>query len=272
MLNFLGLTMKGRKEKRHMRTFAIANQKGGVGKTALCFHVGGVLAKKGKRTLIVDMDQQENISSAFFDDLRSLKYTVADLLLDGDIPIDEAVRETGIPNLSILPANQRLRGLGKKLLRAGYSDPQFLLLEKLEGLQKKRFDYILIDCPPSLGDATRMALVASQGVIIPVVCQKFAVMGLKQITAFIGKIRESSNPELEFSGLAINFFKKVRKAEREYLESLREIYQDKVFQTAIGDYAEYQRAVERGLPISFHAPSSKQAKDIKRLAKEIFHV
>lgn len=248
---------------------AIANQKGGVGKSTISLNIGGILAEKGKRTLLIDMDQQGNLSSVFIDNIYSLEHTLANLLLDNEIPASDIVQNTNIANLFILPANLDLSELDTQL--AGDYDAQYLLSEIIEAPALQDFDFILIDCPPNLSIATRMAMIAAQKVIVPMEAQEWAVQGSKRILAYISKVKKRANPELNFSGFVINKMKN-RNVERAYRDYLREAYPDKVFNTELRDNVQYVEATTERKPINFYLPRSDQAEAFRDLVKEIFDV
>ena len=251
------------------KIIAIANQKGGVGKSTVSLHVGGILAEKGKKTLLIDMDQQGNLSSVFVQNIFSLKFTIADLLLNSGISVTDVIQPTQIPNLFILPANLSLSDLDAQL--AGDDDAQYLLTDIIETLSFEEFDFILIDCPPNLGRATRMALVAAQVVIIPIEAQEWAVKGSKQIIAYIEKVKKRANPDLDLSGFVINKMKN-RNIERNYRDFLREAYPHKVFKTELRDNVQYVEATTERKPINFYLPRSEQAETFRNLVREIFDV
>jgi len=252
------------------KIIAVANQKGGVGKSTICLNIGGVLAEKGKKTLLIDMDPQAILSSNFIENIHSYDPTMYNLLLNGDIHIKEIVKDTHIDNLFILPSNLSLIDLDAQL--AGDFDSQYRLSENLDQLPPNQFDYIIIDCPPNLGAATRMALVAAQDVLIPIECEDWAVKASRQILGYIERVKKRPNPDLSLSGFIINRFKKQRNIQKSFLESLRETYKEKVFKTQIGDYVQYAEANTQSKPINFYSPKSEQAEAFKKLTREIFHV
>lgn len=251
------------------KTIAIANQKGGVGKSTISLNLAGVLAELGKKILLLDMDQQGNLSSVFIDNIFSLDVTIADLLLNGDIPVTKVIKPTLISNIFIIPSNLALGDLDAQL--AGDDDAQYRLLEVLKSLPPGEFDFILIDCPPNLGRATRMALVAAQAVIIPIECHEWAVKGSKQILAYIDRVKKRANPSLELSGFVINKFKN-RNIEKTYRDFLRENYRGKVFETELHDNVQYVEATTEKKPINFYLPKSPQAEAYRNLIKEILNV
>lgn len=248
------------------RVIAIANQKGGVGKTNITFNLSGALAEKGKRILLIDLDQQGNLSSCFLDSIYDLKTTVADILLDEDIPISRAVQKTSFQNIDIIPSNIDLSKIDLQL--AGEPDAQYFLTDKLEEI-KDTYHYILVDCPPSLGLATRIGLVASDKVIIPLECQEWAVKGTAYLRGAIAKIRKRANPNLTIMGYLINRFVRRRKLEEVYHNSILESFKDKVFQVELKNSVRYAETATLKKPITSYLPMSPQAEAYRRLTEEI---
>jgi chromosome partitioning protein len=248
----------------HKITFA--NQKGGVGKTSITLHTSGALAELGKRVLAIDMDQQGNLSSVFIDNIYQLPLTVADLLDADGSDIEEVIQKTSFENINILPANLTLSDLDARL--AGDDDSQYYLLEHLEEIESQ-YDYILIDCPPSLGRATRISLVASNSVIIPIECQEWAVKGSAQLTSYIDKVQKRANPELELLGFVINRFDARRSLEQSYKEVLIETFANKIFKAEFHNNVQYAEASTARQPITSYLPASKQAESFREFVKEI---
>ena len=234
---------------------AIANQKGGVGKTTISMGLAGVLSEFGKKILLIDMDQQGNLSSAFLDNIHSLERTVFDLLVD-EAEIAQVLYKTKIDNIDILPANLALSDLDIRL--AGDDDAQYYLLEALEEIDNK-YDYIIIDCPPNLGRATRMALVAANGILVPIECQEWAVKGSSQLDAYVEKVKKRANPHLEILGFVINKYDPRRTLESTYNQALKNKYGHRIFQTEFHNNVQYTEAATARLPINYYLPSSKQA-------------
>jgi chromosome partitioning protein len=245
---------------------AVATVKGGVGKTTTAINLGAALAEAGFRILLVDMDQQANLSSVFADDALELKLTVANLLVDTDIPTAEAIRTTKFTNLDLLPSNLELSRLDIQL--AGDSEAQYYLGEKLDEVAD-RYDYVIIDCPPSLGLQTTSALVASEGVIIPVECQEWAARGSTYIIEVMAKVRRRANPALRLLGYLINRYDARRKVEESYRAELYERFPGQVFETVIRNSVRYPEAVTVRQPITAYRPSSEQADHFRQLAREV---
>jgi chromosome partitioning protein len=248
------------------KKISFANQKGGVGKTSITLHTSGALAELGKKVLAIDLDQQGNLSSVFIDNIYTLPLTVADILLEDGVPIKDVIQKTPLENIDILPANLALSDLDARL--AGDDDAQYYLLEELEDIEKQ-YDYILMDCPPSLGRATRISLVAADYVIIPIECQEWAVKGSSQLLSYIDKVQKRANPKLDIMGFVINKFDSRRSIEVSYKEVLRENYGDRILKTEFKNNVQYTEATTARLPITKYLPNSAQANAFRELAQEI---
>jgi chromosome partitioning protein len=246
-------------------TIVFANQKGGVGKTSMCLHTAGALVKAGNRVLVVDLDQQGNLSSVFAKNIHALKHTVADVLLNGVKTID-VIQKTPIENLDLLPANLSLSELDAKL--AGDDDSQYYLVEAFKSIISN-YDYILIDCPPSLGKSTRLALVAANGVVVPIECQDWAVKGSHQILAFVERVQQRANPKLRFLGFVINKFSPRRRAEQDYYRALKKQYGKLVFRTEFNDVAVFVEAAAARMPVTMYRPKSDIAKAFSKFSQEL---
>jgi len=245
---------------------AIANQKGGVGKTNIAFNLSGALAEKNKRILLVDLDQQGNLSSALLDNIYNLKTTVADILLENDMPLSKVIQKTSFQNIDIIPSNIDLSKIDLQL--AGEPDAQYFLADKVKEI-KDKYNYIIIDCPPSLGLATRIGLVAADQVIIPLECQEWAVKGTVYLRDAITKIRKRANPKLKIMGYLINKFAGRRKLEEVYRDAILKNFKDKVFKVGLKNSVKYAETATFKKPITTYLPSSEQAEEYRKLAKEI---
>ena len=244
---------------------SLANNKGGVGKSSLTMNLGGVLAEMGHTVLLVDLDAQSNLSSVFIGNSQERLLTVNDLIFN-DISAEDVIRKTKVENISLIPASVNLRDLDARL--AGEDDAQFFLDEELVNI-KNRFDFVLIDCPPSLGKATRIAMVASNYVIVPIECQEWAVKGCRDIIAYIDRVKRRANPKLELMGIVINRLNTRRHVESIYRKVLRETFGDRLFETEFRDNVPYVEAVTSGLPINLYKPQSPQTEAYRSFAREV---
>ncbi len=249
---------------------AITNLKGGVGKTTICFNLAGALAEKGKKVLLVDMDHQGNLSSMFIPNIYDLRHTIADVLVNDDEALfKDVLHRTSFDNIDVIPANLTLSDIDTMLASDG--DAQYFLFDELEEMENDPYDFILIDCPPNLGLATRMSLIAAHGFIVPIECQKWAPIGSQRLMSVVMKIRRRANPDLEILGYVISKFDTRRKINQDYLGQFQNAYKEQLFKTIIGDYVQYIESVTRHEPITTYASKSKQANTFREFANELIN-
>jgi chromosome partitioning protein len=246
-------------------TLAITTVKGGVGKTTIAQNLAGALAEMGQKTLLVDLDQQGNLSSVFLNNIYRLPLTLYDLITDPDIPTREVIHCTSFGNIDILPANLELSRVEFQL--AGDNDAQFYVADKLK--EADDYDLIILDTPPNSGLMTISALVAANGVMIPVECQEWAARGSAYVLDLINKVKRRANPLLRLLGYVINRYDRRRKLEESYREALLENHGPLVFQTMIRNSVKYPEAVSIRRPITAYQPKSEQAQTFRALAAEL---
>ena len=249
------------------KTITIANQKGGVGKTNITFNLAGALRTQNNRILLIDIDHQANLSDILLG-TKEPEYTVMDLVLNGAVG-DLAIHKTSIDNICLIPASAELEGIDAQL----YQDPEALyyLAEKLEPL-KAQFDYVLIDTPRSLGLITRMALIASDQVLVPVEMQKHAIQGISPLLEVVQKIRKRANPSLEIIGYIISkISSRETNLEKAWRQAFLKQYGQKTFSSFIKTSIRYAESVQTQMPVCLAAPNSPQAKTYFQLLKEINH-
>jgi chromosome partitioning protein len=247
-----------------MRTFAIANQKGGSGKTTTCVNLAAALGEKQRRVLMVDLDPQYSATGWF--GIRNAGKGILGILVDNGNMLD-FIQETGTPGVDIVPSSAWLVGVERVL--AGEVGAETILRRKLESLPPEQWDYILIDCPPTLGVLTVNALAAARELLVPVEAHVMALSGLAQLLHTVEVVRERLNPELRVSGiLPCRVDARTRHA-REVVEQLRERSGTLVYKTIIRENVRLAECPSFGQPITQYDPRSAGAADYRALAEEI---
>lgn len=247
------------------KIITFSNQKGGVGKTTTCVNLAAYVACAGKKVLAVDMDPQGNASSAFgfFD--RKAKNTLYEVLCD-DADVNEVIKPTDIENLKLLPSSSDLAGAEIELAQVVIGRER-VLDEKLSALNSK-FDYVFIDCPPSLGLLTVNALTASNGVVVPIQCEFFALEGLSQMMNTIKLVKKFLNPTLEVEGVVLTMYDGRSKLSREVNEEIVKFFGNKVFDTKIPRNIRLAEAPSYGKPIVLYDKRCTGAVSYAALAEE----
>jgi len=246
------------------KVYAVANQKGGVGKTTTAVNLASCAAKEGSQTLLVDLDPQCNATVALGGD-RDLHPSSYDCLT-GETSVAEAARPAGPDNLWLVPANKDLAGAAVELPRMEGSETR--LRERL-GPLRERFAVTLLDCPPALGPVSVNALVAADRVIVPVQAEYLALEGLVQFLETLSLIRRELNPQLEVSGLLITMYDERTRLARDVEVELRDHFDGMVFETVIPRSVRVAESPSYGLPVTEHAPASQGAVAYRALAKEL---
>jgi chromosome partitioning protein len=252
------------------KVISIANQKGGVGKTTCSINLGGALAERGYRVLCVDMDPQANLTVGLGISLSDVRESMADVLSEDRVSIDEIVRETGSPGLWAAPATLELASTEVELFTA--IGREMVLRDALAGWADRQFDVVIIDSPPTLGLLTINALVASNRVIIPVQTQYYAIKGLTALIKVINTIKIKLNHDLEVLGLLPTFFDGRTVLAREMLENLRQLGDHRVFTTMIKNTVKLGEAPLTGKPVTEYATNSSAARAFRDLAQEVIEL
>jgi len=245
---------------------SVVNQKGGVGKTTTTINLGAALAEQGAKVLLVDLDPQGALSVGLGVQAPDLDMTVYNLLLQHDVAFEQIRHATDVEGLDILPSNIDLSVAELQLVSEVAREQ--ILTRKL-GPAKQIYNYILIDCPPSLGLLTVNALTASQGVLIPLECEYFALRGLALLLQSIDKVKERLNPDLEIVGILPTMLDSRVIHSREVLSRVADAYGDKLFKTSIRKTIRFAEAPVVGKPILTYAPASAGAQEYRDLAKEV---
>ena len=248
------------------RIYTLVNQKGGVGKTTTAINLGAYLAKLDQRVLIVDIDPQANATSSLGVDKNSVSISTYDALLSGDVPASSILFNERL-QLSLLPSSPSLAGAEVELVEE--EGREFRLRDALESF-KGKYDYILIDCPPSLGLLTVNGLVAAKdGVLIPVQCEYLALEGLGQITQTIERVQSSLFPKLRVRGVVLTMFDSRTNLASDVVKEVNNHFPGQVFKSVVPRSIRLAEAPSYGLPISSYAPSSVGAQAYESLAKEL---
>lgn len=245
------------------KVISVANQKGGVGKTTTTINLSTFLAKKGKTVLLIDADPQGNASSGLGTD-REVEFSTYDILV-GDTPMQDALVKSSVKNLYICPSNISLAGAEVELVSMMSREQR--LKEKLDEI-KESFDYILIDCPPSLGLITLNSFTASDSVLIPVQCEYYALEGLGQLMNTIDLVKRHLNKSLEIEGALLTMFDIRTNLSNQVVKEVKRYFENKVYKTVIPRNVKLSEAPSYGMPITIYDPRSKGAKSYEKFAKE----
>ncbi len=246
------------------KVISVANQKGGVGKTTTAINLSTILAKKGKKVLMIDADPQGNATSGVGID-KNVEISVYDLLID-DIELDVAIQTTKIKNLDICASNINLAGAEVQLV--SMENREYKLKEKIDQ-KKSNYDYIIIDCPPSLGLITLNAFTASDSVLIPVQCEYYALEGLGQLMNTIDLVKKHLNKNLEIEGALLTMFDIRTNLSNQVVKEVKRYFEDKVYKTVIPRNVKLSEAPSYGMPITIYDSRSKGAKSYEKFAKEL---
>lgn len=247
------------------RTIAVANQKGGVGKTTTTINLSAALAEQGKKVLLVDLDPQGNATSGVGVDKRDLGNTVYELFV-GRTTLDECLLETDFLNLSVLPANINLSGAEIDLI--DMENREYHLKDILQQI-KEDYDFILIDCPPSLNMLTVNAMTAADTVLVPIQCEYYALEGLSQLIHTINLVKKRLNPHLQMEGVVFTMYDARTKLSMQVVENVKQTLKENIYNTIIPRSIKLAEAPSYGMPITAYAPTSPGADAYRLLAMEV---
>ncbi len=253
------------------KIIALVNQKGGVGKTTSSINLAASLGFLKKRVLLVDLDPQGNATTGIGINKADVKQSIYDLLIDRAV-IDDVIIKTKFRNLSVIPATINLAGIDIELMERKHKDPNFAAGEQLKKYLKlvvDEYDYIIIDCPPSLGLLTKNALTASNSVIIPVQCEFFALEGIMQLLNSIMMAQKNLNPNLDIEGVLLTMLDNRTNLGLEVVEDIKGYFKERVYDTIIPRLVRLSEAPSYGKPIIAYDPQSRGTEAYLNLAKEV---
>ena len=248
------------------KVIAIANQKGGVGKTTTSINLSTILAKKGKKVMLIDADPQGNATSGLGID-KNVETSLYDVLIN-EVDIISVLKDTCIKTLKICPSNMNLAGAEVELVSMMSREQR--LKEKIDEV-KKEFDFIIIDCPPSLGLITLNSLTASNSVLIPVQCEYYALEGLGQLINTVNLVKKHLNKSLEIEGAVLTMYDMRTNLSNQVVREVKKYFGDKVYKTVIPRNIKLSEAPSFGMPITIYDPKSKGARCYEKLAKEVLN-
>lgn len=246
------------------KTVSIFNQKGGVGKTTTCINFAAALGQKDKKTLLVDVDPQGNSTSGVGIDKSDLEASSYDVLING-VPVKDAIVQTEFRNLFLLPANMNLAGAELELAE---NENRFNVLKKALAPIVMDFDYIIIDCPPSLGLLSLNALTASDTLIVPLQCEYYALEGLSQLVSTVRTVKQNYNEHLELEGIVFTMYDSRLKLNQQVIDEVDRFFPNKSYKTFIPRSVKLAEAPSFGEPVLYYEKYSKPSFAYKKLTEE----
>lgn len=247
------------------RVIAIANQKGGVGKTTTAINLSACLAEKGQKILAIDMDPQGNMTSGLGLDKNSVEKTIYDIII-GEAEVEEVLQKNIIDNIDILPANVDLSAAEIELI--GIEEKEYIIRNSVQTV-KDNYDYVIIDCPPSLSMLTINAMTTADSVLVPIQCEYYALEGLSQLIHTVELVKERLNPVLEIEGVVFTMYDARTNLSLQVVENVKDNLQQNIYKTIIPRNIRLAEAPSYGMPINQYDPKSTGADSYRRLADEV---
>lgn len=249
------------------RTIVVANQKGGVGKTTTAINLAASLAELNQKILVIDMDPQGNTTSGLGVDKDGAENTVYEMML-GECSIEDAVVESEYNNLDVLPSNINLAAAEIELV--GVEEKEYILKKETNKI-RENYDFILIDCPPSLSMLTINAMCAADTVLVPIQCEYYALEGLSQLIHTIDLVKDRLNPELEIEGVVFTMYDARTNLSLQVVENVKNNLDQNIYKTIIPRNVRLAEAPSHGMPITSYDAKSAGAESYRRLAEEVIH-
>ena len=247
------------------RIIAVANQKGGVGKTTTAINLAACLAEAGKKVLTIDLDPQGNMTSGLGVDKNEVENTVYELMLD-ECSIKESMTDTVVDGMKVIPSNVNLAGAEIELL--GIPEKEYILRNAVDYI-KEDYDFIVIDCPPSLNMLTINAMTTANSVLVPIQCEYYALEGLTQLIHTINLVKKKLNPQLELEGVVFTMYDSRTNLSLQVVENVKDNLKQNIYKTIIPRNIRLAEAPSHGLPINLYDPKSTGAESYRLLAEEV---
>lgn len=247
------------------RTIAITNQKGGVGKTTTSINLSACLAEKKKKVLVIDIDPQGNTTSGFGVEKNDLDNTIYELIL-GECSIKDCIINDVIPNVSVLPSNVNLAAAEIELI--GVEKKEYILRNEVDWVRDS-YDFIIIDCPPSLSMLTVNAMTTADTVLVPIQCEYYALEGLSQLIHTVNLVKERLNPDLDMEGVVFTMYDSRTNLSSQVVDNVKNHLKQNVYKTIIPRNIRLAEAPSHGIPITLYDPKSAGAESYRQLAEEV---